>query len=142
MTIGIVSWPGFARLIRRQLLLQRQASAAADSEGPERRTPSNLAGPLTVAVAYGFAGALLAEAALSFLGLGSSIPAMTWGQMIGQSRGLAFLTTAPGVVPTILIVLLVLSAHLVGGGLRSAFAAGSRDSDVAGSEDDRAAPYP
>lgn len=139
ITIGIVSWPGFARLIRRHLRLQRQAGAAADSEGSERQSPGNLAGPLTVAAAYGLAAALLAEAALSFLGIGSSIPAMTWGQMIGQSRGLAFLTSATGVIPTILIVLLVLSAHLVGGGLRNAFATGSRDSDVAESGDDRAA---
>ena len=140
ITIGVISWPGFARLIRRQLLLRRQAGAAADSEGPERvppeperQRPGNLAGPLTVAAAYGLAAALLAEAALSFIGVGSSIPAMTWGQMIGQSRGLALLTTATGVIPTILIVLLVLSAHLVGDGLRNAFAAGSTNPDVAGS---------
>lgn len=140
ITIGIVSWPGFARLIRRQLLIQRQAGAGPDSEGSKRRLPGNLAGPLTVAVAYGFAAAILAEAALSLLGLGSSIPPMTWGQMIGQSRGLALLTTATGVIPTILIVLLVLSAHLVGGGLRHAFATGIADPEPAGSGDDRAAP--
>ncbi len=140
VTIGIVSWPGFARLVRRQRLLQRQAGAADDSEGAQRQRPGNLAGPLTVAVAYGFAAALLAEAALSFLGIGSSIPAMTWGQMIGQSRGLALLTTATGVVPTILIVLLVLSAHLVGDGLRNAFAAGSTDPDADGSGNVQATP--
>ena len=139
VTIGIVSWPGFARLIRRQLLQRRQAVDAADSDGPERREPGSLAGPLTVAAAYGFAAALLAEAALSFLGIGTSMPAMTWGQMIGQSRGLAHLTSATGVLPTILIVLLVLSAHLVGDGLRSAFAGGSTDPDAAGSGDDQAA---
>ncbi|MDE2991223.1 MAG: ABC transporter permease subunit [Chloroflexota bacterium] len=139
VAIGIVSWPGFARLVRRQVLLQRQAGAASDSVGPESRMLGNLAGPLMVAVAYGFAAALLAEAALSFLGLGSSIPPMTWGQMLGQSRGLAFLTTAPGVIPTILIVLSVLSAHLVGGGLRHAFATGTADPDAAESGDDQAA---
>ena len=140
VAIGIVSWPGFARLVRRQVILRRQAGAASDSEGPERHRIGNLAGPLMVAVAYGFAAALLAEAALSFLGLGSSIPPITWGQMIGQSRGLALLTTAAGVVPTILIVLLVLSAHLVGGGLRHAFATGSTDPDAAASGDEQAAP--
>ncbi len=139
VTIGIVSWPGFARLIRRQLILRRHAGAAADSNGPERdpaqperQEIASLAGPLTVAAAYGLAAALLAEAALSFLGIGASMPAMTWGQMIGQSRGLALLTTATGVIPTVLIVLLVLSAHLVADGLRNAFAAGSTDPDATG----------
>ncbi len=147
VTIGIVSWPGFARLIRRHLLLRRQAGAAADSNGPERgpaepgrQDPGSLAGPLTVAAAYGLAAALLAEAALSFVGIGASTPAMTWGQMIGQSRGLAHLTTATGVMPTILIVLLVLSAHLVADGLRNAFAVENTDPDVAETGDDQAAP--
>lgn len=144
LVIGAVSWPGIARLIRRQVLVQRHSRDIADSlvEGDDRpdlwlRVARRLAGPVAVAVAYGLAGALLTDVTLSFLGFGNPLPAINWGQMIGQS---GLLTDPVGLVPAILIVLLVLSVHVVGDGLRNAFATGSADPDAAGSGDDRAAP--
>lgn len=144
LVIGVISWPGIARLIRRHVLVQHHSGDFADSlvEGDDRRdlrlrAARRLAGPVAVAVAYSLAGALLTDVTLSFLGLGNPFPAVNWGQMIGQS---GLLTNPVGLVPAILIVLLVLSVHLVGDGLRNAFATGSRDSDVAGSGNDQAAP--
>ena len=128
LVIGLVSWPGFARLIRRQVLVQRHAAETADALATESDRPDtwrlvrgNLAGPVAVAAAYGLAGALLTEATLSFLGFGSPLPAISWGAMIGQSRGIALFASPMAVAPAILIVLLVLSVHLVGDGLRNAF---------------------
>ncbi len=128
LVIGLVSWPGFARLIRRQVLVQRHAAETADALATESDRPDtrrlvrgNLAGPVAVAAAYGLAGALLTEATLSFLGFGVSLPAISWGQMIAQSRGIALFASPMAVAPAILIVLLVLSVHLVGDGLRNAF---------------------
>ena len=128
LVIGLVSWPGFARLIRRQVLVQRHAAETADALATESDRPDtwrlvrgNLAGPVAVAAAYGLAGALLTEATLSFLGFGVPLPAISWGQMIGQSRGIALFASPMAVAPAILIVLLVLSVHLVGDGLRNAF---------------------
>ena len=127
LVIGLVSWPGIARLIRRQVLVQRHAAETADALATEGDRPDtwrlvrgNLAGPVAVAAAYGLAGALLTEATLSFLGFGSPLP-ISWGAMIGQSRGIALFASPMAVAPAILIVLLVLSVHLVGDGLRNAF---------------------
>ena len=128
LVIGLVSWPGFARLIRRQVLVQRHAAETADALATESDRPDtwrlvrgNLAGPVAVAAAYGLAAALLMDATLSFLGFGVPLPAISWGQMIGQSRGLILFASPMAVAPAILIVLLVLSVHLVGDGLRNAF---------------------
>ena len=128
LMIGLVSWPGFARLIRRQVLAQRHTAETADapamgSDRPDtwRLVRGNLAGPVAVAAAYGLAAALLMDATLSFLGFGVPLPAISWGQMIGQSRGLILFASPMAVAPAILIVLLVLSVHLVGDGLRNAF---------------------
>ena len=137
LMIGLVSWPGFARLIRRQVLVQRHAAETADALATEsdrpptrRRVGGNLAGPVAVAAAYGLAGALLTEATLSFLGFGVPLPAISWGQMIGQSRGIALFASPMAVAPAVLIVLLVLSVHLVGDGLRDAYDARRRRSDA------------
>ena len=148
LLIGIVGWPGFARLIRRQTLIRRDAalsrSAAADEADRSdigSREAVSLAGPVAVAAAYGFAAALLLETTLSFLGLGAVYPSISWGQMIGQS-GASFAShnSPPGMAPAISTVIAVLSAHLVADGLRNAFAVENTDPDVAKTGDDQAAP--
>lgn len=139
LLIGIVSWPGFARLIRRQTLVKRDAALSRSAVAGEddrsdsgSREPGSLAGPVAVAAAYGFAAALLLEVTLSFLGLGTVFPAPSWGQMIGQSGVV--------VAPAILTVLAVLSAHLVADGLRNVFDARCEEPQAVEPDDESAAP--
>jgi len=72
-------------------------------------------------IALGFAQNLLAEAALSYLGLGPPPPAPTWGRMLYEGR--VFYRTAPHLVlaPGLAILLAVIAFHLVAGGVRDAF---------------------
>ena len=147
LLIGIVSWPGFARLIRRQILVQRHAElsrgAAAEGDGgsdggdPE---PGSMAGPIAVAAAYGFAAALLVEATMSFLGFGAVFPSISWGQMVGQGRGLVTVTSPAAVAPAMLTVLAILSAHLVADGLRNVFDARREEPQAVESDDEPGTP--
>ena len=76
--------------------------------------------PLMVQATLAIAGAILAEAALSFLGLGQQPPAPSWGSMLNSAQ--RFLTQAPwlAIFPGAAIFLAVLSFNLVGDGLRDA----------------------
>ena len=141
LIIGIISWPGIARLVRRQVLVRRHSADAADSLATENDRPDiarlvlrNLAGPVAVAAAYGLAGALLTDATLSFLGLGSPAPAVSWGQMVTQMLGDSLFAVPGWVAPAVLIVLLVLSVHLIADGLRDAFDARSLEPHVVGGD--------
>ncbi len=132
LIIGIISWPGIARLVRRQVLIQRHSADAADSLATEDERPDiarlvlrNLSGPVAVAAAYGLAGALLTDATLSFLGLGSPDPAVNWGLMVSQMPGNSLFAVQGWITPAVPIVLLVLSVHLIADGLRDAFDARS-----------------
>ena len=147
LMIGLVSWPGFARLIRRQILVRRHAAHSRDAEasGTDRsdvgsREPASLAGPVAVAAAYGFAAAMLLEATISFFGFGSIFPAISWGQMVRQGSGIAFIERPVAVAPAILTVLAVLSAHLIADGLRNVFDARREEPQAVESDDEPAAP--
>ncbi len=129
--IGIFGWPGLARLIRGQILVQRELDYVIASQALggslrhiiRRHVLPNVVGPVSVAVTLGVAGAILAEAGLSFLGLGISEPAASWGTMISTARGIAFIADAPALwlSPGLSIVLAVLAIYFVGDGLRDAF---------------------
>ena len=129
--IGIFGWPGLARLIRGQILVQRELDYVIASQALggslrhiiRRHVVPNVVGPVSVAVTLGVAGAILAEAGLSFLGLGISEPAASWGTMISNARGIAFIDAAPALwlSPGLSIVLAVLAIYFVGDGLRDAF---------------------
>lgn len=129
--IGIFGWPGLARLIRGQILVQRELDYVIASQALggslrhiiRRHVLPNVVGPVSVAVTLGVAGAILAEAGLSFLGLGISEPAASWGTMISNARGIAFIDAAPALwlSPGLSIVLAVLAIYFVGDGLRDAF---------------------
>jgi len=69
---------------------------------------------------YEMARLILAESALSFLGLGISAPKVTWGGMIGDGRGYIYEALWTAVIPGILIALLVMSLNFVGDGIRDA----------------------
>lgn len=130
VTIGVVGWAGLARLVRGQVLVVRgleyvQAARALGISGRRimlRHILPNVAGPVVIAVTLGVAGAIMAEAALSFLGLGVQPPTASWGSMIADGRDLDQLRSAPwtSVAPGLAIGVAVLGFNLLGDALRDA----------------------
>jgi len=129
-TIGIVGWAGMARIVRGQVLVVRQleyiqairALGAGDLRIMTQHVLPNVIAPVVIAATLGVAGAIMAEAALSFLGLGVPPPAPSWGSMIADGRDLEQLRRAPwtSVFPGIAIGAAVLGFNLLGDALRDA----------------------
>ena len=128
IAIGAVSWPPMARLMRSQVLMlkSRDFISSAEALGFSHQRilffhilPNCLA-PIIVTFTLGISGAIMAEASLSFLGLGVQPPTPSWGSMINEGKD--FLRIAPGisVFPGIAIAITVLAFNLVGEGLRDA----------------------
>jgi ABC-type dipeptide/oligopeptide/nickel transport system permease subunit len=128
LAIAIVFVPGFVRLIRAQVLTVREETyiEASRSVGAGngriilRHVLPNVASPLIVQAALSFGYALLAEAGLSFLGLGVSDPTSSWGYMLNRAYPYVLDSPWPLVPPGIAIFLTVLAFNLVGDGLRDA----------------------
>jgi peptide/nickel transport system permease protein len=128
--IGVLGWTGIARLVRGQVLSLREmdyVTAARAVGGSDRRLifVHILPGVLpyvAVAATLLLAGAILTEAALSFLGLGVQIPTPTWGNMMTAAQSLYVLENQPWLwaPPGIAIGLMVLAVNFVGDGLRDA----------------------
>jgi peptide/nickel transport system permease protein len=78
----------------------------------------NIASQLIVQASISFATAILAEAALSYLGLGTQPPQPSWGRMLSEAQSLLFQAPMLAVFPGIAIVLSVLGLNLIGDGLR------------------------
>ncbi len=126
--LAIVNWVGMARLWRGQVLSLKEKefveAARAIGASPARIMlrhlfPNALA-PAIVAVSFGIPGAMLAEAALSFLGIGVKPPTATWGVMINEGF-LVFSTSPwPVLLPALCIAIVMLSFTFVGDGLRDA----------------------
>jgi peptide/nickel transport system permease protein len=124
----IIGWVGYARLIRGQVLKVREydfvqaarALGASDARILLIHILPNAIQPLIVQASLGMAGAVLSEAALSFLGLGVPPPAPSWGVMIEEARDLSTLQAAPHalIFPGIAIALTVLAFNFIGDGLR------------------------
>jgi ABC-type dipeptide/oligopeptide/nickel transport system permease subunit len=129
-TIGIVGWAGMARIVRGQVLVVRQleyiqairALGAGDLRIMRQHILPNVIAPVVIAATLGVAGAIMAEAALSFLGLGVPPPAPSWGSMIADGRDLDQLRRAPwtSVFPGMAIGAAVLGFNLLGDALRDA----------------------
>jgi ABC-type dipeptide/oligopeptide/nickel transport system permease subunit len=142
VTIGVVGWAGMARLVRGQVLVVRQleyvqavrALGGRDARVVLRHVLPNVVAPVVIAATLGIAGAIMAEAALSFLGLGVQPPTPSWGGMIADARDLAQLRTAPwtSIAPGMAIGLAVLGFNLLGDALRDAL--DPRHQDRAASE--------
>ena len=121
-----VSWVGFARLARAQTLAVMarghvQAAAALGSRSAyvwRHHLLPLIAAPLWVETSFVFAAAALAEAGLSFLGLGVQPPQAAWGSMIRQAT--QFMLVAPHLVlwPSLALASLAISANLLGDRLR------------------------
>ena len=126
IAIGLVTWPGMARLVRGQVLsvkTQEYVLAARTlGMGPGRvlwkHVFPNCLSPVIVAYTLGVGSAILAEASLSFLGLGAQPPTASWGSMI--SLGKDFIRTAPwvAIAPGVAIAITVLGFNLVGDSIR------------------------
>ncbi len=94
LVIGILTWPGIARLVRGQFLSfrEQQFVLAARSIGVPpiqimfRHLFPNVVGTVTVAATFGMANAILQEASLSFLGLGVQAPTPSWGNMLRDAQ--------------------------------------------------------
>ena len=129
VAIGIGSIPGFARVARSgtlqvmstEYVLSARASGQSALRIARRHVLPNIAGVLVVQCSVTFALAVLAEAALSFLGLGTPPPVPSWGRMLQESQ--QFLGTYPmlAVWPGAAIALAVLGFNLLGDGLRDRF---------------------
>ena len=126
IALTLVGWVGYARLVRGQVLSLRERDhvTAAVALGSSRwfiltrHLLPLLAAPLIVEATFGIAGMVIAEAGLSFLGLGIQPPHASWGSMIRD--GTAYMLMAPHLVlaPGIAMLLVVLSLNLLGDRLR------------------------
>jgi len=128
VAIGIVTIPGYARIVRGSVLSVKENEyiEAARAIGlPNqviiwRHVLPNIMAPIIVRSTLGVSEAILDAAALGFLGLGAQAPKAEWGLML--SRGKAYLYSSPHLVyfPGIMITLTVLALNLFGDGLRDA----------------------
>jgi peptide/nickel transport system permease protein len=128
LALALIGWVGYARLVRGQVLRARefefvQAARALGASTPRilvRHIVPSVLPAVTVQATLGMAGAILAEASLSFLGLGVQPPTPSWGTML--SYGKAHLLEAPHltVFPGMAIAVLVLGFNFLGDGLRDA----------------------
>lgn len=126
IALAIATTPHTARIVRASVLLERELDyvCAARSIGAGELTVlfkhvlRNAAGPLIVRLTYVFAIAVLAEAALSFVGAGPPPPAASFGSIIAQGRD--FMREAPWITvfPGLAIIVCVLGLNLLGDGLR------------------------
>ena len=129
-TLGLVTWPVFARVVQAEassLLTREYVLAARMMQMSALRLFAihilpGLVPSLSVLAAFHFADMLIAESALSFLGIGAPLGAATWGAMLSESR--AYLLTAPWMllVPATAVVMVVIACNLAGDGLRRRFA--------------------
>ncbi len=126
LALSIGGWVGYARLVRAQVLAvrEREFVEAARSLGASdfriftRHILPNILQPIIVQSAIGMAGAVLAEATLSFLGLGVPPPAASWGAMLNDGRSHLFDAPHLVIFPAIAVMLCVLSFNFLGDALR------------------------
>jgi peptide/nickel transport system permease protein len=126
LALSIGGWVGYARLVRAQVLATRErefveaarALGAGDLRVITRHILPNMIQPVIVQAAIGMAGAILAEATMSFLGLGVPPPAASWGTMLNDGRSHLF--DAPHLIlfPAFTVMLAVLSFNFIGDALR------------------------
>ena len=129
VAIGIFNVPVFARITRASALVVRSrefvTAARALGKGEWRITVEhvlpNIAAILIVQATIQFALAILAEAALSYLGLGTQPPTPSWGRMLNEAQQQMFQAPQLAIYPGVAIALTVLGLNLMGDGLRDIF---------------------
>ena len=126
LALCIGGWVGYARLVRAQVLAVREreyveaarALGASDWRIVTRHIFPNIIQPVIVQAAIGMAGAVLAEATMSFLGLGVPPPTASWGSMLNDGRSHLFDSPHLVLFPACAVMLAVLAFNFIGDGLR------------------------
>jgi peptide/nickel transport system permease protein len=126
LALAISGWVGYARLVRAQVMAVKErefveaarALGASDWRVMWQHVLPNILQPLIVQGAIGMAGAVLAEATLSFLGLGVPPPAASWGSMLNDARSHLFDSPHLVFFPAMAVMLCVLSFNFIGDALR------------------------
>jgi peptide/nickel transport system permease protein len=129
IAIGIYNIPTFARITRasanavwsREFVLAARACGKGSFSITTEHVLPNIASVLIVQATIRFAIAILAEAALSYLGLGTQPPQPSWGRMLSEAQTLLFQAPLLAVFPGVAIALAVLGLNLLGDGLRDLF---------------------
>jgi ABC-type dipeptide/oligopeptide/nickel transport system permease subunit len=126
IALGVAAVPTYARVIRAEVLalkardfvLAARVVGANPARVVARHILPNAVAPILVIATFGFATAIIAEASLSFLGLGVRPPTPTWGNLLLE--GFQFLRVKPmmAIAPGTAIFILVLSFNFIGDGLR------------------------
>ena len=130
IVLGLLSWPGLARLIRGQILAEREKDfvLAAKALGIKekhiitRHILPNVINVVIVNTTLSYAGSLLTESGLSFLGFGVKYPQPSWGNMLTGAQSMTVLKYYwwVWIIPAVFIILTALSVNLIGDGLRDA----------------------
>ena len=135
LAIGLVSWVGYARVVRGEFLSKRNQEfvLAAKTSGASyfriifRHMLPNSMAPIIVMATLGMAGAIITESSLSFLGLGVQPPTPSWGQMLSDGRTIMRQAWWVSTFPGLAIMITVLAFNLLGDGLRDAMDPKLRD---------------
>ena len=126
LALSIGGWVGYGRLVRAQVLAAREkeyveaarALGASDWRIITRHILPNIIQPVIVQAAIGMAGAVLAEATMSFLGLGVPPATASWGSMLNDARSHLFDAPHLVIFPALAVMLAVLSFNFIGDALR------------------------
>lgn len=126
LALSIISWVGYARLIRGQILSVREyeyvsaarAIGAGDIRIITKHILPNIIAPVLIQASFGMAGAITAEAGLSFLGLGTQPPTPSWGSMLNEGRNYLLVAPHLTIFPGIAIMIVVIAFNFFGDSLR------------------------
>jgi peptide/nickel transport system permease protein len=126
LALSLGGWVGYARLVRGQVLAVRErefveaarALGASDLRIILRHILPNIIQPVIVQAAIGMAGAVLAEATMSFLGLGVPPPTASWGSMLNDARSHLFDAPHLVIFPALTVMFAVLAFNFIGDALR------------------------
>jgi peptide/nickel transport system permease protein len=126
LALSLGGWVGYARLVRAQVLAVREREfveaarglGASDLRIILRHILPNIIQPVIVQAAIGMAGAILAEATMSFLGLGVPPPTASWGSMLNDARSHLFDAPHLALFPALTVMFAVLAFNFIGDALR------------------------
>jgi peptide/nickel transport system permease protein len=125
LALATIGWVGYARLVRGQVLKVREMEFVTAAKALGAKSPRvillhvlpNVINPVIVMATLGLAGAILSEAALSFLGLGVQPPTPSWGAMLTAGRRYLGLANHLAIFPGAAIMLAVMGLNFLGDGL-------------------------
>ena len=129
IALSVVGWAGAARVVRAQTLSLKERDFVTRFAGGRRAAQSgimfrhiipNCLAPILVLLTLGIPAAIMAEAGLSFLGVGAQPPTPSWGLMVNEAQEYIFSAPWASIFPGVAILVTVLAFNFVGDGLRDA----------------------